>query len=101
MYFTDIPHFFDEEGNIPEGLLAESKEFVTFLTFLIEAATKQFPENVCSTNYPCSQCDAYIITELSDTNGDIHWFCPNCENEGIISNWKGTRWNKIAASSDK
>jgi len=24
---------------------------------------------------------------------EIHWYCPECENEGLISNWQGTRWD--------
>jgi len=24
---------------------------------------------------------------------EIHWYCPDCENEGVISGWQGTKWD--------
>jgi len=26
-------------------------------------------------------------------NEEIHWYCPDCENEGLISDWKFTKWD--------
>jgi len=59
----NIPKIFplDEKGNIPENMLTESKEFVNFLTLLIKEATKQFPANVCSTNYSCLKIRTFDI----------------------------------------
>ncbi len=25
-------------------------------------------------------------------NEEIHWLCPECENEGVISEWQKTKW---------
>jgi hypothetical protein len=26
-------------------------------------------------------------------NEEIHWYCPECENEGVISEWQKTKWD--------
>ena len=26
-------------------------------------------------------------------NEEIHWYCPDCENEGVISEWQKTKWD--------
>jgi len=27
---------------------------------------------------------------------EIHWYCPVCENEGVISNWQKTKWDNTS-----
>jgi hypothetical protein len=34
-----------------------------------------------------------IKTALRLANEEIHWYCPKCQNEGVISHWQGTRWD--------
>jgi hypothetical protein len=26
-------------------------------------------------------------------NEEINWYCPECENEGVISGWQKTKWD--------
>lgn len=26
-------------------------------------------------------------------NEEIHWYCPDCENEGVINEWQKTKWD--------
>lgn len=26
-------------------------------------------------------------------NHEIHWWCDKCDNEGVISEWEGCRWD--------
>lgn len=32
------------------------------------------------------------FTAVMPKNDEIHWYCPECENEGVISEWKKTKW---------
>jgi uncharacterized protein with PIN domain len=34
-----------------------------------------------------------IPTEIPSQANEIYWYCPDCENEGVISHWKGSRWD--------
>ncbi len=34
-----------------------------------------------------------IKTALRPDTEQIHWYCPDCENEGLISNWQRTKWD--------
>lgn len=39
---------------------------------------------------------------MNSKNEEIHWYCPDCENEGVISNWKGTKWgNRVKQITTK
>jgi hypothetical protein len=93
MYITKMTHFLDETGNIPEELPDEAKEFAVFLTSIVEAATNEYPEYVCCTDIDCRKCDSSIITELRDEDKEILWGCGDCDFEGTISEWQGTKWD--------
>lgn len=30
---------------------------------------------------------------MSPDGKEIHWYCPECEDEGVISESQGTRWD--------
>ena len=34
-----------------------------------------------------------IQSELHPNGGELRWWCPACEDNGVISNWAGTRWD--------
>ncbi len=40
------------------------------------------------------KCEGTITSGiLPEENDAIHWNCTNCVNEGVISNWQGTKWD--------
>ncbi len=88
-----MTHFLDEEGSIPNEMPAEAQEFACFLASIVEAATKEYPEYVCCTDIGCKKCDSSIITELLDEEKEIRWGCGDCDFEGTISEWQGTKWD--------
>ncbi len=93
MYITKLTHFIDETGNIPQEMPDEAKEFAVFLTSIVEAATREYPEYVCCTDIGCKKCDSSIITELRDEDKEILWGCGDCDFNGTISEWQGTKWD--------
>lgn len=38
-------------------------------------------------------CSGVIESELHPNGNEIRWWCPVCGDSGLISNWKGTRWD--------
>jgi hypothetical protein len=41
-------------------------------------------------------CHGLVKTSLRLATGEIHWYCPDCEKEGVISGWQDTKWdNKV------
>ena len=35
-------------------------------------------------------CSGQILVRLEEKPAQLHWWCSECENKGIIRNWKGT-----------
>lgn len=38
-------------------------------------------------------CTGVIESELHPNGNELHWWCPACGDNGVISNWEGTRWD--------
>ena len=38
-------------------------------------------------------CSGVIESELHPEGNELRWWCPVCGDNGLISNWEGTRWD--------
>jgi hypothetical protein len=95
MYVSKMHHFLDESGNIPKQIPKEARELASFLALVVETTTKNNPLTLTTTDIRCFQkgCHGQIKTSMMPKNIEIHWYCPDCENEGVISEWKHTKWD--------
>ena len=95
MYISNMTHSLDKQGNIPKQMPKEARELASFLALIIDSTTRNNPSTLTSTDIRCFQkgCHGLIKTALMPKNKEIHWYCPECENEGVISNWQGTKWD--------
>ena len=97
MYISNITHFLNESGDIPKQIPEEARELASFLALVVDTTTKRNNPFLSSTEIRCfiDNCEGIIESELVKTKKEIHWICPNCQNEGIISEWQGTKWDNI------
>ena len=95
MYITNIQHLLDASAKMPNEMPKEARELISFLTLIIDITTKNLPHTLTATDVRCfeKRCNGMIKTALRPDTEEIHWYCPDCENEGLISNWQGTRWD--------
>jgi hypothetical protein len=95
MYISNMTHFLDEQGNIPKQIPKEARELANFFALVIDITTKTMPSTLTSTDIRCFKkgCHGVIKSAIKPKTGEIHWYCPECENEGVISHWMGTRWD--------
>jgi hypothetical protein len=95
MYITDIRHLLDASEKMPKVMPKEARELVGFLTLVIDKTTKNLPTSLTTTDIRCFKkgCSGLIKTSLMPKSEEIHWYCPDCENEGLINNWQGTKWD--------
>lgn len=99
-WITDLQHFLDEDGCIgpPSG---PARRLAEYLASIVDAATR-YDEYVAVRcrrrpgRKPC-RTELEIWTDL-DTD-DIHWRCPACDDNGLISNWQDSRWDRAGRSS--
>jgi hypothetical protein len=90
-----MTNFLDETGNIPKQMPKEARELASFMALVVDTTTKSCPQTLTSTDIRCFQkgCHGLIKTALVPKNEEIHWFCPDCETEGVISEWRKTKWD--------
>jgi hypothetical protein len=95
MYITNIQHLLEASAKMPKEMPREARELIGFLTLIIDATTKNLPHTLTTTDVRCFEkgCNGLIKTMLRLDNDEIHWYCPDCEVEGIISGWQKTEWD--------
>ena len=96
---TNIRHFLNENGQVPD-LPLEAQELVNFLSAIIEAATTNydapvaFADTRCRTIVNGKPCPGEIEVWVYAEDNQIGWECLECGDEGVISHWEGTLWDK-------
>jgi hypothetical protein len=95
MYITDIQHLIEASEKMPNAMPREVTDIIGFLTLVIDATTENLPTTLTATPVRCFKkgCSGMIKSALMPLKEEIHWYCPDCENEGIINNWQGTGWD--------
>ncbi len=95
---TNIMDFLDEDGDVAElnieSLNIESIELLFFFTAIIESASIAYELPVSLASVNCRKCDGEIEVWVCPDSHIIGWECLECEEEGNISNWEGTQWDK-------
>ena len=99
-YVSDISHYLDDAGELKE-MPASVRRMAEFLVAIIDAVTRRFPTIGHDTDTRCRRigCKSSVLASLQAVDGKITWRCPLCKQNGIISNWQGTKWDQIAAAS--
>jgi len=97
MYISDLTHFLNEEGNIPKEMPFEARELAGFLAMIVDITTERQNTKLEPSPLSCSKkgCKGIINSALTPNFIEIHWHCPQCNTEGIIRNWQGTKWDNI------
>jgi hypothetical protein len=95
MYITNLKHLLDASEKMPDEMPQEARELISFLILVIDATTKNLPNSLTQTNIYCFEkgCSGIIMSAFRPDTEEIHWLCPDCENEGLISGWKETVWD--------
>ncbi|NQY81438.1 MAG: hypothetical protein HRT47_14120 [Candidatus Caenarcaniphilales bacterium] len=93
---TNITHFLDENGEIPE-LPEESIVLLKFLTDIISEVSKEIDEPIICTSVECREpngttCSGEIDAWCHD-DGHIEWICNECNENGTISHWRECQWD--------
>ena len=73
----------------------EAKVLIGFLTLIIGTTTENSTHTLTQTNIRCFEkgCEGLIKTVFRPDTEEIPWFCPDCENEGLIICCKEIEWD--------
>jgi len=99
-WITDIRHFLNEKGEIPPDMPPHAKALALHFGRIIEAASqRRNGAQAAPTDIPCRRkpgnrkCGSSITVGTSEDES-IEWRCPSCGDNGMVSGWQGTKWDK-------
>lgn len=96
-FITNITHFFDHNGEISE-LPDEAKQLLEFLSAIISDVSNEIEEPIVCTDIKCRESSGMALCtgEIEAWHNDddyIEWHCSDCNDNGLISHWRKTRWD--------
>lgn len=96
-YVTNITDFLDKSGELAE-MPPPARKMASFLVLLIDATTEASPAGEFDARIRCktTRCKGSIRTWLHWPD-EIIWRCPDCGLNGVIRNWRNTKWDQTAS----
>lgn len=95
MLIVDIRHWLNDSLTGPA--VPELKNKVNKLGKIISFATDlngNPPPLKCSCRSGRKPCPGELVVLIVE-DLRIHWYCPACEDEGLISGWRGLIWDLL------
>ncbi len=94
MYITNFQHCLNADGNIPKDMPKEARELANFLALLIDDASTGDYEAEPTIRCIEDGCEGLVVAFVDiEAEDEIHWICPICKTGGVITNWRGTKWD--------
>ena len=93
-YVTDLRHFLDECGEIVKDMPADARQLASFLALIVDEVSRCREHAELSLRCRKPTCPGTIVA--INESGEIHWQCPVCNQNGVIRNWRGTKWDQCS-----
>lgn len=99
-WVTDLGHFLDDTGSIPEDLPGPARKIAEHTAAIVEAATSRAAGDwweaaalACRRRPGRRACARVIRVRRSEVPPEIEWCCPRCDDNGVIRGFEGTVWD--------
>jgi hypothetical protein len=97
-WVSDLAHFIDETGTLHPLLSGPGRRLAEHLTAIVAAATSMRASGKVADvrcrrrpqRRPCPGNLEYLV----QSDERIAWGCPCCGDNGVISNWQSTAWDR-------
>ena len=99
-WVTDLSHFINETGTMPARVPSPARRLMEYQTRIVAAATadaddeEQATRRIQCRRRPGRRPCPGIIEYRLWADERIRWQCPSCGDNGIISNWQSTPWDR-------
>ncbi len=101
-WVTNIQHFLNEEGEIgdlPRPALNLANHFTSIIEEVTCSNNEYEPQTTkinCRRRPKRKKCAGNIVAYINKENPDqIIWYCPVCDDNGVITGWESTIYNNI------
>ncbi len=98
-YISNLTHFLDENGNIPEFIPKKHRQFAYFLAMIVDSLTHSALDHTQPPPDPirchARGCKGIIHSTLDLDDDSIVWECDQCGDYGRISGWQKTKWDNM------
>ena len=98
-WIIDLRHYLTPDGAIADFAGRARAEF--FASIVVDATTANTDDALsvqCRRRPRHQRCAGIIVSYLcADKDESIRWYCPVCDDDGSISGWQNTRWDRLAA----
>jgi len=98
-WVTDLRHYLTEEGYLAD-LPTPTLNLALFVGSIVAWVTGHRPSDTPRTNVYCRRspgrrrCPGEVQAVLDESSARIVWECPICGDNGVISGWEGTEWER-------
>lgn len=94
---SDLTHFLEPNGDVAK-LPDEAQKLFEFLSAIVGEVSHDIEEPIIETELNCrkysdpSYCSGQIDAWYND-DCFIEWHCSDCNDNGVISNWRNSHWD--------
>jgi hypothetical protein len=100
-WIVDLRHFLTPDGTIVDFTGRARTEYYASIVVDATTNTDEMLGVQCRRHPRHKRCAGIVISYGSaDKDGSINWYCPVCSDNGNISGWQNTRWDKLASTAD-
>ncbi len=97
MWIIDIRHWLNEEKSgpaVPQLKLKVKKlaEIITYATSSADLSLAAGEGPWCWRRPKRKPCKGVLQIQF-EIDDRIHWFCPECKDEGVVDGWQGLIWD--------
>ena len=98
-WVTDLSHFVDETGDFSPDLAGPGRRLAEHLGAIVAAATitaggAEAPCSIKCRRRPGRRACPGLINYRLWPDERVTWACPTCGDNGVISNWQSTAWDR-------
>lgn len=99
-WIVDLRHYLTPAGAMAE-MPPRARILAGYFASIVVDATSNIddpPAVRCRRHPGHRRCSGIVMSYPSnDENDSIHWHCPVCHDNGIITGWQNTLWDGFAA----
>jgi hypothetical protein len=103
-WITDLRHYLTDTGAMAADLPPRARILAEYFASIVVDATSNIdepPSVRCRRRPGHRRCSGIIfsipsIAEDDEQHDPIHWHCPVCHDNGVITGWQNTLWDGFA-----